>query len=339
MTGRSRKAGSRQSVERLRFLTKIARLYHEEGLRQPEIATRLGMSQSRVSRSLKEAGETGIVRTVVVPPAGVYSHIEEALCKRFELRDVVIADSADGSEASILRSLGAAGAAYLENTLAGSDSVGISSWSSTLLAVAEAMNPSTVRTAVDVVQVIGGVGRPSVQVNATRLAEQFARVTGATPRFLAAPGFVASKTVRDALLDDPFVAELAAEWQKLSVVLVGVGSLEPSPLLRDSGNALGEADLEDLRRSGGVGDVCLRFYDERGDEVDSALHDRIVGISPDTLRAVPRVIGVAGGARKLKAIRGAVQGRWINILITDLDTARALLEDDDPAESAPSKTP
>lgn len=332
MTTGARKAGSRQSLERLRLLAKVARMYHEQGIRQPEIAARLGMSQSRVSRSLKEAGELGIVRTVVVPPSGVYSDLEDAVRSRFGLRDVVIADAPDSAEATILRALGAAGAAYLESTLTGSDRVGISSWSSTLLATAEAMAPSTMRTAVEVVQVIGGVGDPRVQVNATRLAEQFARVTGATPRFLAAPGFVASRTVRDAMLDDPFIAELASEWTRLSVVLVGIGSLEPSPLLRDSGNALGESDLDALRRIGGVGDVCLRFYDGEGRALDTPLDDRIVGIDPDTLRKVPRVIGIAGGARKLKAIRGAVLGGWINILITDLDTARALLEreTDDP---------
>jgi DNA-binding transcriptional regulator LsrR (DeoR family) len=40
---------------------------------------------------------------------------------------------------------------------------------------------------------------------------------------------------------------------------------------------------------------------------------------------VERRIGVAGGAAKLAAIRGAVRGRWINILITDVEVARALL--------------
>src|SRR5687767_15095071 len=41
--------------DRLRLLTKVARLYHEQGVRQPEIATRLHVSQARVSRLLKEA--------------------------------------------------------------------------------------------------------------------------------------------------------------------------------------------------------------------------------------------------------------------------------------------
>ena len=42
------------------------------------------------------------------------------------------------------------------------------------------------------------------------------------------------------------------------------------------------------------------------------------------------MIGIAGGARKLRAIRGAVRGGWINVLITDLATARALLEEPAP---------
>jgi DNA-binding transcriptional regulator LsrR (DeoR family) len=45
----------------------------------------------------------------------------------------------------------------------------------------------------------------------------------------------------------------------------------------------------------------------------------------EQLKGVPRSIGIAGGARKLRAIQGALAGRWVNILITDSATARALL--------------
>ena len=38
----------------LRLMTKVARLYYEQGLRQAEIADRLDLSQSRVSRLLKQ---------------------------------------------------------------------------------------------------------------------------------------------------------------------------------------------------------------------------------------------------------------------------------------------
>jgi len=54
-----------------------------------------------------------------------------------------------------------------------------------------------------------------------------------------------------------------------------------------------------------------------------------VSISPGDLRQVPRRIGVAGGANKYRAIRAALRGGWVNVLITDLDTARGLAEDAD----------
>ena len=40
----------------------------------------------------------------------------------------------------------------------------------------------------------------------------------------------------------------------------------------------------------------------------------------------PARVGVAGGARKFEAIRGAMRGKWIDVLITDLGTAQRLAE-------------
>ena len=42
------------------------------------------------------------------------------------------------------------------------------------------------------------------------------------------------------------------------------------------------------------------------------------------LAKVKRVVGVAGGRRKLAAIRGALVGRLINVLITDVHAAEQL---------------
>ncbi|WBU37916.1 sugar-binding transcriptional regulator [Homoserinibacter sp. YIM 151385] len=313
------------NADRLNLMTKVARLYHEQGLRQPEIAQRLHVSQSRVSRLLKEAADTGIVRTVVIPPAGVYSEIEDALRDRFGLADAVITEAPSDSESALLSALGGAGAQYLEATLTGSDRIGISSWSSTLLATVDSMQPRGTRSAVEVVQLIGGVGSPSVQVQATHLAERLAQVTGADARFLPAPGIVASPAVRDALLGDRYIGDVAELWAHLTVALVGIGSLEPSPLLESSGNAVSAPDRDALREHGAVGDVCLRFFGPDGELVDAELHDRVVGIGSGQLRAIPRIVGIAGGARKLAAIRAAAEGGWIHVLVTDLETARALL--------------
>lgn len=311
--------------DRVSMLVKVARMYHEQGLRQPEIATRLHVSQSRVSRLLKEAGERGIVRTVVVAPPGTFADLEEEVRAALGLADVVVAGTSGSDEPSSLAAIGAAGAAYLESTLMPTERVGLSSWSASLLAVVEAMAPRASRGAEKVVQILGGVGAASVQVQATRLTDRLALVTGGEAMYFPAPGVVASAQVRDALLADPYVADVVAAWSDLSVVLVGIGSVQPSPLLVSSGNALPQPDLDALAALGAVGDVCLNFFDADGRLVDADLHDRVLGIDAQTLRAVPRKVGVAGGDRKVEAIRGAARGGWIDVLVTDSRTARALL--------------
>src|SRR6187551_1441911 len=100
------------ATDQIRLLTKVARMYHEHGMRQPQIAEQLHISQPRVSRLLKQAVELGIVRTTVATPAGVHAELEEEIERRYGLRDVVIADTGHTgpSEASLLLAIGAAGA-------------------------------------------------------------------------------------------------------------------------------------------------------------------------------------------------------------------------------------
>ena len=307
---------------------KVARLYHEQGLRQPEIASRLNMSQSRVSRLLKEGLEAGIVRTIVVEPPGMFSALEDGVREAYGLRDVVVAGGPEAeveSEAALLSAIGGAGARYLESTMLPNERVGLSSWSASLLAVVDAMNPRTTRSAERIVQVIGGVGDPRAQVQATRLADRLAQVTGADVHYFNAPGVVSSQDVRDSLLSDPQITQVREEWTDLTMALVGIGSVEPSALLVSSDNTLPEADLRALADHGAVGDVCLNFFDAEGAHVESDLVGRTLGIDEATLKAIPRRIGVAGGARKHAAIRAALIGGWCDVLITDTNTAQELL--------------
>jgi DNA-binding transcriptional regulator LsrR (DeoR family) len=310
--------------DRLRLLTKVARLYHEKGKRQPEIAAQIHVSQARVSRLLSEAAERGIIRTVVVPPAGVHAELEERLAERFALRDVVVVD-VEGNAEDTISALGSGAAAYLDATLIGGDVIGVSSWSATLLAAVEAMRPKRTKVADAVVQLVGGVGSPTVQMEATRLTGRLAEVTGASPVFVPSPGLVGSPALRQALMADPAVRAVLAMWSQVTVSLVGIGGLDPSPLLRRSGNSVAPEEQQELRAAGAVGDVCLRYFNFEGRAIESSFDQRVIGISPADLLSVPRRIGAAGGGEKVDAIRGAVMGGWVNILITDLEVATDLV--------------
>ena len=272
---------------------------------------------------LKEAGRLGIVRTIVAPPDGLHTELEERLVEAFGLADAVVVDG-DGLGEEVARALAPATAAYLDVTLTGGDTLGISSWSETLLEASLLIRPRPAPVADRVIQLMGGVGSPGVQMHATRLMARFADITGGTP-VLCRPRRPSSRPGCAPRLRDPGVAAVTSQWADVTMALVGIGASTPSPLLARSGNAISEADQAGLVAAGAVGDVCLRYYDADGALVDWVLGDRVIGIDADTLRAVPRRVGVGGGARKHEAIRGALRGGWLSVLITDHETALAVL--------------
>lgn len=314
------------SASQQRLMVRVARMYYEHGDRQPQIAEQLHISQAKVSRLLKRAEDLGIVRVTIHEPVDGQSDLEESLVARYGLADAVVVESTVDEDSGVLTSIGTAAANYLAEVLLGHERIGISSWSATLLAMVNSMTKAPRPLADSVVQVIGGVGEPSAQVQATRLTERLALLTGARPQFVTAPGFVSSPGLREAIMAEPYVQEAREAWEGLSILLAGIGSLEPSPLLRQSGNAIPPADQAELLSLGAVGDVCLRFFDASGAPVQSAIDTRVVGIASETLLRIPRRVGVAGGQRKHSAIRAAILGGWVNVLVTDTNTARYLLD-------------
>lgn len=189
------------------------------------------------------------------------------------------------------------------------------------------MRPRTTAGLKVVTQLMGGHDDPQVQISATRLLDRFSRLTGAQAIFLPAPGMVRDAEVRKAILHDPAVTDVLRTWRELTVAIVGVGSIAPSPMLERSGNALHPEQRDRMREAGAVGDVCLRFFDTNGKIVESGLDGGVVGISPQQLLTVPRRIGLAGGADKHVALRAAIVGGWVNTLITDIESARKLLNE------------
>jgi DNA-binding transcriptional regulator LsrR (DeoR family) len=229
-------------------------------------------------------------------------------------------------DAQILRDLGAAAAYYLETTLKPNEVIGISSWSSTLLAMVDAMHPVSKHMGVQVLQILGGSGSPDAAHHAVQLVRRLADLVQGSAHFLPAPGVTGSAEAQRAFLQDSYVREALDRFATVSMALVGIGSVDPSQLLSLSGNVFSPKELDLLRGEGAVGDVCLRFFDAEGRPIETPFNDRVIGMQLDELRKVQRSVGIAGGKRKLEAIRGALLGRLINVLITDLQTAQWLLE-------------
>ncbi|MBN1303944.1 MAG: sugar-binding transcriptional regulator [Anaerolineales bacterium] len=314
-------------IDEIRLMTRIARMYYEKDLAQSDIARQLGLSQATISRFLKKAKTDGVVRISVRTPKGIYSQLEEQLVDKFELIDAIVVDSPDkDDENNILRDIGSAAAYYLETLIKPNDIIGISSWSSTLLALVDAMPSINAKRNNKIVQILGGVGNPAAEAHANRLTSRLADLVNCEGIFLPAPGIVGSHQTLKLFYEDEYVNKAINLFEKISIALVGIGALYPSKLLTESGNIFSAAEIQELQNNGAVGDILLHFFDINGNPVKSSLDNRVISMKLEELQKVERSIGIAGGQRKFDAILGALRGRWIKILITDIHSAQKLVE-------------
>jgi DNA-binding transcriptional regulator LsrR (DeoR family) len=306
-----------------RLLFKIAQAYYDYGLTQKQIGLRYGLSRMKVSRMLKQAREMKIVQIALNPLEPLYADLEQRMEEQFGLDEAIIVTPDDEMPESIRRALGHPAAECLLRSLGEKSSI-TNTWGSTLVSVVDAL-PVETWPEVQVVQGLGGLSGPGSPINAVDLTRRIASRLRAKPLLLASPGFVARKEVRDALLQDSAVAEVLAAAAASDIALVGIGAPTMDGVVFRQ-QILAEGDLERLTSKGTVGDIALGFFDKDGQPVEDEVNDRLIGLSLEQIRNIPRVIGVAGGEGKVNAIRAALLGKLVNVLVTDDKTAQILLD-------------
>ena len=319
-------------------MTRVARLYYEDDLKQPEIAAQLNLSQATVSRLLKRAQDEQIVRISVSVPVGAYPDLEDALLRRHGLKEVVVVDCVRDGEADVMRDLGAAAAYYVETTLRPQEVIGIASYAS-LLAMVNAMHPRPLRggaaggatgSGVRVVQLTGGLGNPAAELHGTQLTRRLAALVRGEAVLLPAPGLAASAGARGHFAQDPFVKHAHETFDEVTLALVGIAPAWGSGHEGLATSFMGSFTPEErelLVRLGAAGFICHRFYDAHGVPLTTPFDDRLTAITPQQLRRVERRVGISGGERRTEAIRAALEGGWVNVLITDQFTAQRLIEE------------
>jgi deoxyribonucleoside regulator len=311
------------ALERIHMLAQVASMYYDENRTQDEIAHRFRVSRSTVSRLLRQARDVGVVEITVHHPWIGNQTIEHDLIATFGLQRAFVFQRGDLSAAETVRGVGRLAARYLQSVLADGIKLSIS-WGSAVYSTVRALRPAPL-DGVSVTQMVGAVGEGDLSIDGPELVRTLAGLLGGSFRYLHAPLIVKDVHARDILLQQPNISQTLARACQADIALVGIGT--PTP----EGNSLlraGYVDIEtlnDLRRAGAVGDVCARHYDLNGYELDLELNQRVIGIEIQALKEVDRVIGVTGGDGRAAAVLGAIRGKYINVLVTDDETAERVL--------------
>ena len=303
-------------------------LYYHEGLTQAQVAKKLNVSRSTVAGLLSQAKSQKVVSIALAPEYLSRLSLAEKLKKRFSLTDVLVSPIGTGSG---YHSLTQAGALYLENSVEPGETLGVV-WGRTILDVALAMNYRTIPD-LTVVPTLGGLSSND-SFSSSRVAMLIADKLHASVNHIYVPVIVKSPEVQSILMGDPDISSAFDIARNADRVILSVGRTgTDATVVR--GGYITPPKMKQLEEKGAAGDLSGRFYDVDGRPIQDEVNDRILALTLEELLAVPCLIAVAGGRRKAHAILGALRGGYVDVLITDEDTAIALLDSDD---SSPGDT-
>jgi DNA-binding transcriptional regulator LsrR (DeoR family) len=301
-------------------MTQAAWLYYVHGLDQSEVAERLGVSRSRVSRLLAAAKDAGIVEIRVHGASTDVLMVGAELERRLGLGEVLVEQALDGE--SPRQTAARAAARFLDRIVEEPIRIGIG-WGRTLGLIPQFVQ----RRDVNGVEIVEIVGHPNWTGDglAFEASASLAACYGVPVGHVPAPALVATATIASHLLKDSAVSVALSRASAAEVCLLAIGHVNPrdSPLI--AGRVLEARELANLAKSRAVGDFALHFFDKSGAPVPGPHEDRLIGLSRLQLMGIPRRIAVAAGDDKVEPILASVRGGLITGLITDLNTARGLL--------------
>jgi len=303
-------------------LLRVAWYYYVDQLTQDEIAKRLSVSRPSAGRLLERCRQSGIVSFTIGSDHFDAFKVGRKLRETFGLREALVPpalDDAEQDQSDINHRLARGGAQYLQNHLKPGEMLAMG-WGETVQATVDLVAVDLM-TRVSTVTLTGGV---NAYVSTLRRVRG-AAAEGCTDAVIPTPIVVSSPTLAEALRQEAGVREVMELSHRSDHALVGIGAVTGQATLAQLGY-VNDAELAGIAEAGAVGDILGIFYDEDGRVVDLPIHERRIGIGIDELRAIPNVVGVAGGMKKLAAIRGALRGGYLDVLVTNEEVARALLE-------------
>lgn len=300
---------------------RAAWLYYVGGLTQDQIAREMDISRQRAQRLVSRAMTAGMIHVRLNHRLAPCLALEAELTARFGLWRCRVAPSL-GAGGDPVKAIAPAAAAEMERVLRRPEPLVIAVGTGRAMrAMVEAMG------VVDaprhrLVSLIGNIA-PDGSASYFDVIMRLAEKVNARHYPMPVPVLSSSTEENAAFQSLPpvrIVRELAAS---ANVTFVGVGQMtENAPLLTDG--FLTQGELSDVQRKGATGEVAGWIYDRQGEYLDLDLNSRVGGVRVFASAERP-VIAAAAGLQKVAAIRAALTSGIINGLVTDEDTARAIL--------------
>jgi len=314
----ARTIGTLSESDRLR--TRAVWLYHVEGRTQNDIAAQLGINRVMVVRLLADARRRNEVRVTISAPLAELVALEREVETRYGIARVIVApfNSPDDDPVKVIA---AAAGSFISGIMKPGISVGVG-WGRTLYATLPFITGATLAD-FRVISLLGGIAAAR-RFNPAAFAWQFAELFQGEGFLIPAPAVVDSPETKHALLERCGLSAIFEMADKLDVALLSVGGISTMTTSYRTGY-ISESDRRSLIDAGAVGDVLYNFIDAAGSLVDHNVNTRVISADLSRLRRTPERVLVSGGRDKLIALGAAIRTVSPTTLITDEQSANALI--------------
>ncbi|WP_136439288.1 sugar-binding transcriptional regulator [Pacificoceanicola onchidii] len=307
--------------QKLDDAARAAWLAYVAGMKQDEIAAQMGISRQAAQRLVAQAMQAGLIKTRIDHPVAACMDLAERMRADFDL-DICEVVPSLGSETASGIAVSHATGNMIESWLLREAPQIIGLGTGRTLRGAIEHLPHLECGQHKIVSLTGNIAPDGATAYYNVLFTIADKVSAQTYP-MPLPVIAANAEERRTLLDQATLATTRMLAEKTDVRFVGVGAMmEHPPLVADG--FITDADQSRLLEKGAVGEIVGFVFDETGALVADEINERV---SSAALRPTPGgpVIGAANGAGKTRAIRAALKGGLLDGLVTDEETARALL--------------
>ena len=308
--------------EKIKTLIKVAKLYYLGHMTQQEIADMLDTSRSTIARMLIEAERKKIVRIEISDTYFDFEQASEEIKKAYGLQFVEIVPSSTNISSTRL-TMGEVATSHLNSYIKENSRIGLS-WGNNISAFVSAYHSKKTYPHAKVVQMVGGFYNSINYMDGHDLARKLADKMGCEFSCLQAPMFVSNEELRDLMLQEEDTKAHFELMEQIDIAVMSIGFADYSETPSFYEKYLDEKSAKEIN-SRGLCNICGHQIDMYGNEPETSLSKRHIGISLETIRKIPMVIGMCNGNNKTAAILSVINGGYINGLIIDEVAAIPLL--------------
>ena len=301
----------------------IAVAYYANGRHQQDIANELGVSHVQIGKYLKMARQKGIVEITINPPyvdADEQKRQQMVFRSVFGLENLVLVPTAASQKQSLAFLVKGASKYLLSRFANKSTRIGLG-MGRTMFQLSESrISYADRRTSWRFYPIMNYYDQKRHDEEHHNYFNYQDMIDGFSKNW----GGRSDKEFMEGFSGDRSLVQYSKYWSKLDIIIGGVGV----PFPRDPNARVamfGEQEAAEIEGKDILGDYLNYHFDSDGN-VHSPCSLSSSRITWDEIQSIPQRIAVAGGPSKVPGILGLLRAKGVNTLITDVSTAKSVLE-------------